>query len=57
MQLNGEGEEGDSIHGPAERMSKAPPAPVAIFSKDYFTEVEAWLKGNAGESNDRILRA
>ena len=47
MQLNGEGEEGDSIHGAAKRMSKAPPAPVAIFSKDYFTEVEAWLNAKA----------
>ena len=52
MQLNGEGEEGDSLHGAAKRMSKAPPAPVAIFSKDYFTEVEAWLNAKAKARED-----
>ena len=52
MQLNGEGEEGDSLHGAAKQMSKAPPAPVAIFSKDYFTEVEAWLNAKAKARED-----
>ena len=52
MQLNGEGEEGDSLHGAAKRMSKAPSAPVAIFSKDYFTEVEAWLNAKAKALED-----
>ena len=33
-------------------MSKAPPAPVAIFSKDYFTEVEAWLTAKAKALED-----
>ena len=47
MQLNGEGVEGDSLHGAAKRMSKALSAPVAIFSKDYFSEVEAWLNAKA----------
>ena len=52
MQLNGEGEEGDSLHGAAKRMSKAPSAPVAIFSKDYFSEVEAWLNAKAKALED-----
>ena len=33
-------------------MRKAPPAPVAIFSKDYFTEVEAWLTAKAKALED-----
>ena len=33
-------------------MSKAPPAPVAIFNKDYFTEVEAWLNAKAKALED-----